>query len=416
MRRLLLIAPHCDGKDVGEARSAHQLVSRLAAQHDVTLLTYGKKTATPARAQLPGVRVVEWPDLPLVHRVERFNAAAKPGYVLFARRARKWIKRALKSGERFDLAHQLSPLALRFPCPAIGLVRPLVVGPLAGSLTTPSAFASEFGSEPWYMKLRGLDALRFRHDPSLRRTYRGADVLIGVAPYVRELIEGAGIPIKRFETMTEVGLESLPPEVQRPTPPKGTLKLLFVGRVVRSKGVRDAVRALAQLADYPGVTLDVVGDGHDRPPCEEEAERLGVAPRVTFHGRVPRERVDAFYRDADAFLFPSFREPSGNAAIEAMSWSLPMIVADRGGPTHAVDDVCAIRVPAESPEQFSADLARATGDLANRPADLAGMGRAARQRASKIALWPGKIERLTALYDELAPAGARTPSDGARSA
>ncbi len=416
MRSLLLIAPHCDGEDVGEARSAYQLVSRLAETNNVTLLTYGKKSATPASAQLPGVRVIEWPDLPLVGRFERFNAAAKPGYVLFARRARRWINRAIQNGERFDLAHQLSPLALRFACPAVGLVRPLVIGPLAGSLTTPESFASEFGSEPWYMKLRGLDSVRFRHDPALRRSYREADVLIGVAPYVRELLESAGIPIARFETMTEVGLDELSPPPQRREPAPGDLKLLYVGRVVRSKGVRDAVRALAQLADLPGVTLDVVGDGNDRAACEAEAERLGVLERVTFHGRVPRERVDAFYQDADAFCFPSFREPSGNAAIEAMSWSLPMIFADRGGPAHAVSDACGLRVPVADPERFASALAEAIREMAERPGDLAAFGSAARQRAGEISLWPGKIERLTALYDELTSCGGRREVEPARSA
>jgi len=402
VRRLLLIAPHCDGEDVGEARSAHQLVSRLSEHDDVTLLTYGKKTATPASAQLPGVRVVEWPDLPFVHKAERFNAAAKPGYYLFARRARRWIKKTLRNGETFDLAHQLSPLALRFPCPAVGLVKPLVVGPLAGSLTTPPAFASEFASEPWFMKLRGLDAFRFRHDPALRRTYREADALIGVAPYVKELLETAGVPLKRFETMTEVGLEEPPPPVTRAARAPGTLRMLFVGRVVRSKGVRDAVRALAILKDLPNITLDVVGDGHDRGACEAEAKKLGVAGRVTFHGRKPREEVDDFYRAADAFCFPSFREPSGNAAIEAMSWSLPMIIADRGGPAHAVTDACGARVEAPDPDSFARGLAEAIRGLAGRPSDeLAAMGAAARERAAEIALWSGKIERLRALYDEL---------------
>jgi len=416
VRSLLLIAPHCDGEDVGEARSAHQLVSRLAETNDVTLLTYGKKTARPASEQLPGVRVIEWPDLPLVGRFERFNAAAKPGYYLFARRARRWIKRAVKRGERFDLAHQLSPLAQRFACPAVGLVRPLVIGPLAGSLTTPESFAGEFGSEPWFMKLRGLDSVRFRRDPALRRTYREADVLIGVAPYVRELLDTAGIPITRFETMTEVGLDELPPAPERREPSPGELKLLYVGRVVRSKGVRDAVRALAQLDDLPRVTLDVVGDGNDRAACEAEADRLGISGRVIFHGRIEREGVDAFYKAADAFCFPSFREPSGNAAIEAMSWSLPMIFADRGGPAHAVTDACGVRVPLSEPERFARDLAAAIRGLSERPGALAGMGAAARQRAGEIALWPGKIERLTELYDELAGSEGRSEVAAARSA
>jgi len=334
-------------------------------------------------------------------RWERLNAAIKPGYFTFARRARRWIRIALARGERFDLVHQLSPLALRYSSPATGLVAPLIIGPLAGSLVTPRAFRSEFSGEPWYMRLRGLDRLRFRLDPALRRTYREADLLIGVAPYVRETLESAGIPLKRFVTMTEVGLDSLPPAVKRPAPPPGALKLLFVGRVVRSKGVRDAVRAIAKLGDLPDVTLDVVGDGFDLAACRAEAERLGVTDRVVFHGRQPRERVDDFYRAADAFLFPSFREPSGNVVVEAMSWGLPLIVADRGGPGHVVDDASGIRVPVTTPERYAQDLAGAIRRLADHPERHAAMGAAARERIAGLALWTVKIDRLDCLYAEL---------------
>ena len=41
----------------------------------------------------------------------------KPGYVPFYFRARRWIRQALARGERFDLAHQPVPVAMRYPSP-----------------------------------------------------------------------------------------------------------------------------------------------------------------------------------------------------------------------------------------------------------------------------------------------------------
>ena len=64
----------------------------------------------------------------------------------------------------------------------------------------------------------------------------------------------------------------------------------------------------------------------------------------------------------------------------------------------------------------SHDLAAAIRGLSERPGALAGMGAAARQRAGEIALWPGKIERLTELYDELAGSEGRSEVAAARSA
>ncbi len=61
MRKLLLIAPACDGQDVGEAWVAFQWARQFAARHDLTVLTYAKRDRTPLSRQLPGVRTVEWP-------------------------------------------------------------------------------------------------------------------------------------------------------------------------------------------------------------------------------------------------------------------------------------------------------------------------------------------------------------------
>ena len=133
MAQVLLIAPTCDGDDVGEAWVAFQWASRLARRHDVTVLTYHKRGKRTAAEQLPGVRVIEWIEPPLLGRAERLNSLLKPGYLPFYWRARRWIRAALAAGEHFDVAHQVSPVAMRYPSPAIGLGIPVVIGPTGES-------------------------------------------------------------------------------------------------------------------------------------------------------------------------------------------------------------------------------------------------------------------------------------------
>jgi glycosyltransferase involved in cell wall biosynthesis len=137
------------------------------------------------------------------------------------------------------------------------------------------------------------------------------------------------------------------------------------------------------------------------PACKNEAKALGVENTVTFHGRLPRPAVDEFYAAADVFLFPSFREPGGIAVIEAMSYGLGSIVADRGGPAFAVDDSCGIRVPVTEPEKFASQVAEAISMLAQRPQLLAAMGKAARQKVERQFLWDVKVDRITHIYDRL---------------
>ena len=110
------------------------------------------------------------------------------------------------------------------------------------------------------------------------------------------------IPLRRFEPVLELGIDDLAPRAARSLEPEH-LRLLHVGRGVRTKGLRDAVRALALLKDLPGVTLTSAGAGEEIALCQEEAARLGVSDRVTFLGKIPRERVEALYATHDAFCF-----------------------------------------------------------------------------------------------------------------
>ena len=187
MLRLLLVAPTCDGEDIGEAWVAFQWARHLGARHDVTLLTYHKVGRTPARNQLSGLRVVEWAEPRGLGRAERLNSLLKPGYFPFYAKARRWIRRAVARGERFDVGHQPVPVAMRYPTPLAGLGIPYVIGPVGGSLDNPPGFAAEQDPAPWYVGLRALDRSRLRHDPLLRRSYEDAATVVGIAPMSKSL-------------------------------------------------------------------------------------------------------------------------------------------------------------------------------------------------------------------------------------
>lgn len=409
MARVILIAYACDRDDVSETWCSYQWASHLVRRHDATVLAYNRRDRFgAARAQLPGARVFEWCEPPGLAATRTFSDMVKPGYLDFYWRARRLLRRLLRE-ETFDVVHQFEPFAPRYPSPAAGLGVPLILGPVGGAVETPPGFRAEVGeSMSWYTKLRVLDRWRFAHDPWLRHTYATADLVLGIAPYVRELI--GPVPVRRFACMHETGVEALSPPTPRRTPPPGALRLLYVGRIVRTKGVRDAVRALARVADLPAVRLDVVGDGDDRAACEAEARHLGLGDRVAFHGWQDRPVVQRFYADADAFLFPSFREASGQVVVEAMSHGLAMIVAASGGPGYTVGDTCGIAVPPETPSQFADGLAEAIRRLAGAPTLVRAYGQAARERVASDFLWARKVERMDVLYREVAAGPAPDPS------
>jgi glycosyltransferase involved in cell wall biosynthesis len=394
--KVLLIAPTADGDDVGEAWVAFQWASHLSARHELTLLTYRKRGRPAIAGQLPDARVVEWEEPPLLGRAERLNSLLKPGYFLFAWKARRWIKNADARGEKFNVAHQPVPVAMRYPSPLAGSSIPYVIGPVGGSLESPPAFAQE-DTAPWFVGLRKLDRFRLRYDKVLRSTYEQAACVLGIAPYVAEHLKD--LNIRRFEQLSETALKELPPAPTR-RHSGHRVRLLFVGRVIRTKGARDLIAALAKVR--PTITADIVGDGYDLPACRRLANSLRIADRVRFHGSLPRAEVNNLYKAADVFVFPSFREPGGNVVFEAMGYGLPLIVCDRGGPAGAADERCALMVSAERPDQYASDLANAITRLASDSKLRDRMGRAARKRVTEVGLWATKIRKVEQIYAEVA--------------
>lgn len=396
--RVLAVVPNCDGTDVGEAWCAYQWIKHLGYVADVTLLTLRRHGRTPASEQLPHVEVVEWDEPQAAPRFERLNSQLKPAYVGFYFKVRRWITTQLAAGRSFDVAHQFTPLALRYPTPLAGFPIPYVLGPLGGSLETPAEFASECESAAWFTRLRSLDQWRLKRDPMLKRSYAGAAAILGVAPYVEELVAPAAP--KRFEVISELGIDNLAPYRAKPEQP-GKLRLLHVGRAVRTKGLRDAVRAIGRLPGHLDVHLDVAGQGEETEICRALAQQCGVESRVTFHGQIPRSAVEDLYARADAFLFPSFREPSGSVIFEALRNGLPVITTDVGGPGFVIDENCGFAVPARTPDQLASDLAAAIRRLASDPALRLKLSAGALDRVARIGLWPNKVAWLTELYADI---------------
>lgn len=397
MMRVLLLAPNIDGADVGEAFVAFKWAEALARITDLTVLSFERPGRTPLADQLPDAQVVTWNEPEIFLRHERLNAMLKPAYPLFCRYVRRWLSDALRDGTSFDIAHQLMPQAARYAIPLRHFPVPYVVGPLGGALQTPEAFRKETGAAPLFTRLRQLDGWRLRHDPWLRKSYGGAQMVLGVAPYMADVLKD--VEIKRFEPVLELGIDALAPDTVR-TPPEDGLKLLHVGRGVRTKGLRDAVRALAHLRDRPAITLTSAGAGEEIEACKAEADRLGVAGRVRFLGRIARAGVEELYASHDVFVFPSFREAAGGVLYEALRWGLPVITAKRGGPDWIVDDSCGLRIPVSDPDQYARDIATGAARLADDHALRQRLGEGARAKVLREGLWPQKAAALVRLYEQ----------------
>lgn len=138
------------------------------------------------------------------------------------------------------------------------------------------------------------------------------------------------------------------------------LKLVYVGRLAREKGLFEAVAAVAALrAEGRPVSFEIAGDGADAEALQEEVNKLGMNKVVHFLGPVFGAKKYALWQAADVFVFPTYAEGLPYALLEAMAAGTPTIACPVGAiPDVMQDGVHGIYVPRRNIPAIAAAIAR----------------------------------------------------------
>ncbi|MFC9983834.1 glycosyltransferase [Microbacterium keratanolyticum] len=120
--------------------------------------------------------------------------------------------------------------------------------------------------------------------------------------------------------------------------PREKNRIIFVGRLTAEKQIDVILHAMTKLDPALDVTFDIVGGGDQRKNLENLTRDLGLADRVTFHGRISDEELRALYSRASVFVIASIAELQSIATMEAMASALPVVAADAVALPHLVHD------------------------------------------------------------------------------
>jgi glycosyltransferase involved in cell wall biosynthesis len=161
----------------------------------------------------------------------------------------------------------------------------------------------------------------------LRATRRLACVLVASTAMRDELLRN-GVPADRIRVLP-LGVpwaDPPPPRTGRTGPPR----VLYVGQVLRTKGLDRLLRALAACrADW---RLSVVGTGPQEREFRDLARSLGLHARTAWHGRLGPDVVARTMWAADLLAVPSWwPEPFGLVGLEGMRAGLPVVGFAAGG-------------------------------------------------------------------------------------
>lgn len=226
-------------------------------------------------------------------------------------------------------------------------------------------------------------------------TAAGRDHLAGLAPDAAVHLSHHGLDLSRFPPFTTTR------PARDGTDAADPVRLITIGRAVPKKGFDVLLDALGRLPDGLHWRLDHIGGGGELPALRAQADRLGLAGRITWHGALPQTDVLAALRAADAFVLASRRTADGdrdglpNVIVEAASQRLACLGTDLSGiPEFITGGKTGLLVPSEDPAALGAALARLIADPTLR--DRLGQAAEARVRG-EFDMDPG-IARLAALF------------------
>jgi len=129
---------------------------------------------------------------------------------------------------------------------------------------------------------------------------------------------------------------NIPSEIKR-TFTSQPVKFLFVGRFAFNKGIGvllETVKELNREGYQDKMIFNLVGKG----PLYDEYKQVYGAPNINFAGFADDEQLAGLYQSSDVFVLPTLFEGMPTVVLEAMCYSMPVIVTDVGATRELVDE------------------------------------------------------------------------------
>jgi glycosyltransferase involved in cell wall biosynthesis len=274
---------------------------------------------------------------------------------------------------------------------------------LARNSGIPSVIHYHMGRLPSIVLRRGLEWRLTRRAMSL------ASAIATLDQRSENCVKAAlpGQRVVRLPNMVE--LDAIDEISRRPLPedplPPNCPRIVFVGHLVPTKGLRELVESCARLAQA-GCTfaLDLVGPfpAAFRDELRSIVGRSPVAGWLRMHGGVEHQRAVQYVAAADLFVLPSYTEGAPNVILEAMASSRAILSTTVGAVPEMLDwqgpQECGVCVPPQDLESLLSALRALLAD----PQKRRELGQRARRRVEELYSAPVACQELVGLWKALA--------------
>lgn len=113
----------------------------------------------------------------------------------------------------------------------------------------------------------------------------------------------------------------------------GKLHFLFLGRIVKEKGVRELINSIADNKAYffDKIVIHIGGEGEDAQYLRDLINKFDIHDIVKMEGWLVGNSKESLLNNCDVFILPSYFEALPISILEAMSFEMPIIATCVGG-------------------------------------------------------------------------------------
>jgi glycosyltransferase involved in cell wall biosynthesis len=192
-----------------------------------------------------------------------------------------------------------------------------------------------------------------------------------------------GLPVFTVKNPYISVFPSGPPPRSTALPPRP--RVLFVGRIIKEKGIFELLEAFAEVVKRARCDLVIVGEGDQERRVCDRIEDLGLENCVSMVGYLSGSTLIDKYNDSTVLVLPSWSEGFPTVLAEAMDAGLPIVTTRiRGAADHLIPDENALFVEPRDINGLASALLKVLTDEALR-------GRMSSANRKRIQIFAPKI-------------------------